>query len=261
MRIPLYHVDAFTAKVFHGNPAAVCPLPKWLEDEQMRTIAAENNLSETAFLVAEGGHYALRWFTPRCEVNLCGHATLASGFVILTLLEPAKTSVRFETRSGPLCVQRDGDLFSMDFPALPPWICASAPAELLQGLDPAPHLLLQIKDNYFVVYENEEQVRNTRPDLSLLEKLHPFGVCVTAPGAQVDFVSRYFAPSYGIPEDPVTGSTHCSLAPYWAGRLNKKRLLARQLSQRGGELFCEPRGDRVILAGRAVLYLEGSISI
>ena len=168
----------------------------------MQAIAAEKNLSETAFLVAQGNHYALRWFTPRCEVNLCGHATLASGFVILTILEPAKPSVRFETRSGSLCVQRDGDLLSMDFPALPPWTCANPPAELLQALNPAPGLVLQIKDNYFVVYENEDQVRNARPDLTLLEKLHPFGVCADRPWHAGGFCFPLFRPELRHPGGP-----------------------------------------------------------
>jgi predicted PhzF superfamily epimerase YddE/YHI9 len=262
MPLPVFHVDAFSAKPFAGNPAAVCPLAAWLDDDLLRAVAAENNLSETAYLVTRGDHYELRWFTPRCEVKLCGHATLASAFVVLQILETKRDSVRFETRfSGALMVSRDGDLFAMDFPALPPWTCADPPAPLIEGLGKAPSVVVQIEDNYFAVYEREEDVRCIRPDFQLLEKLHPAGVAITAPGDDADFVSRYFAPSYGIPEDPVTGSTHCSLAPYWAQRLGKTNLHARQLSERGGELWCEVKGERVILKGNAGLTLQGELLI
>lgn len=259
MSLPLFRVDAFTDQPFTGNPAAVCPLKAWLDDKLLLAVAAENNLSETAYFVPEGEQFHLRWFTPRCEVNLCGHATLASAFVLLTILEPQRKLVSFATRSGILTVRREQDLLSMDFPALPPWHRASPPQELIEGLGATtqPISVLQVKDNYFVVYESEEEVRRVSPDLRLLEKLHPAGVAVTAPGNQSDFVSRYFAPSYGIPEDPVTGSTHCSLAPYWAERLGRTSLHARQLSQRGGELWCELAGDRVVLKGKAVLTLQG----
>jgi predicted PhzF superfamily epimerase YddE/YHI9 len=262
MQVPLFHVDAFTSAPFRGNPAAVCPLKAWLDDELLRQVAAENNLSETAYFVREEDHYRLRWFTAHCEVNLCGHATLASGFVLLTILEPQRESVQFATRSSMLSVHREGDRFSMDFPALPPWECSNPPQALLKGLRAArPNSILQIKDNYFVVYSSEDEVRSVRPDFAVLEGLHPAGVAVTAPGSDVDFVSRYFAPSYGIPEDPVTGSTHCSLTPYWAHRLSKKCLHARQISARGGELWCEEAGDRVVIKGRAVLTLQGSLFI
>ncbi len=263
MSLPLFHVDAFTNKPFKGNPAAVCPLKAWLDDKRLLAVAAENNLSETAFFVTEGEHYPLRWFTPRFEVNLCGHATLASAFVLLKILEPQRELISFATRSGILTVRREQDLFSMDFPALPPWPCASPPSHLIEGLagQSQPVSVLQIDDNFFVVYESEDDVRRVRPDLRLLEKLHPAGVAVTAPGDQCDFVSRYFIPSYGIPEDPVTGSIHCSLVPYWAQRLGKRSLHARQVSERGGELWCEPAGDRVVLKGNAVLTLQGSLLI
>ncbi len=263
MSLPLFHVDAFTDQPFKGNPAAVCPLKDWLDDRLLLAVAAENNLSETAYFVPEGEQFRLRWFTPRYEANLCGHATLASAFVLLTILEPQRELVSFATRSGILTVRRDQDLFSMNFPALPPWHCSSPPPELIEGLGAqTQHVsVLQIKDNYFVVYESEEEVRRISPDLRLLEKLHPAGVAVTAPGKQSDFVSRYFAPSYGIPEDPVTGSTHCSLAPYWAQRLGKTSLHARQVSERGGELWCELAGDRVMLKGKAVLTMQGSLLI
>ncbi|MBZ5679815.1 MAG: PhzF family phenazine biosynthesis protein [Acidobacteriia bacterium] len=263
MSLPIFHVNAFTDKPFRGNPAAVCPLTAWLDDHELQAVAAENNLSETAYFVRESDHYRLRWFTPKCEVNLCGHATLASAFVLLTILEPESHGVRFATRSGILAVQRDGGQLSMDFPALPPWTCGKPPAELKSGLGPSPSpvSVLQIKDNYFVVYESEEEVRQVAPNFAILEALHPAGVAITAPGTHADFVSRYFAPSYGIPEDPVTGSTHCSLMPYWSQRLGKASLHAQQVSERGGELRCELAGDRVILKGKAVLTLQGSLLI
>jgi PhzF family phenazine biosynthesis protein len=210
--------------------------------------------------VPESDHYRLRWFTPKCEVNLCGHATLATAFVLLTILEPQRDIVRFATRSGMLTIQREGDRLSMDFPALPPWTCAKPPVELGKGFGLASSAasVLQIKDNYFVVYESEEEVRRVAPNLALLESLHPAGVAITAPGTYADFVSRYFAPSYGIPEDPVTGSTHCSLVPYWSQLLGKTSLHAQQVSERGGDLWCELAGDRVSLKGKAVLTLQGS---
>jgi PhzF family phenazine biosynthesis protein len=262
MPLPVFHVDAFTAKPFSGNPAAVCPLAEWLDDELLQAVAAENNLSETAYFAPRGDYYELRWFTPQCEVKLCGHATLASAFVVLQILETGRGSVRFETRSiGALTVSRDHDLFAMDFPALAPWTCADPPAALISGLGQAPAAVVQIEDNFFAVYESQEEVRRIRPDFRLLERLHPAGVAVTAPGEDADFVSRYFAPSYGIPEDPVTGSTHCSLAPYWGQRLGKTSLHAHQVSERGGELWCEVKGGRVILKGNAVLTLRGELLI
>jgi len=262
MPVPVFHVDAFTAEPFAGNPAAVCPLAGWLDDNLLQAVAAENNLSETAFFVARGDHYELRWFTPRCEVKLCGHATLASAFVILQILATPLDSVRFKTRfSGALSVFRDGDLLAMDFPALPPWSCPKPPAALLNGLGTVPTEVVQIEDNYVAVYKNEEDVQRIRPDFRLLETLHPAGVAITAASSRADFVSRYFAPSYGIPEDPVTGSTHCSLTPYWAQRLGKTSLHARQISERGGEIWCELKDDRVIIKGKAVLTLRGELMI
>jgi predicted PhzF superfamily epimerase YddE/YHI9 len=262
MPLPLFRVNAFTKTPFAGNPAAVCPLAGWLDGDLLRAVAAENNLSETAFFVPRGDCFELRWFTPRCEVRLCGHATLASAFVLLQILDPGLESVRFKTRfSGELSVYRDRHLLAMDFPALVPWPCTDPPALLIEGLGRAPVTVVQIVDNYFAVYEHAEDVMRIRPDFKLLEKLHPAGVAVTAPGEDVDFVSRYFAPSYGIPEDPVTGSTHCSLAPYWAQRLGKASLQARQLSERRGEMWCEVKEDRVILKGNAVLTLRGELLI
>jgi PhzF family phenazine biosynthesis protein len=262
MPLQLFHVDAFTASAFCGNPAAVCPLAEWLDDRLLQEVASENNLSETAYFVPRDDHYELRWFTPRCEVKLCGHATLASAFILLQIIAPGRNSVRFDTRlSGSLTVSRDGDLLAMEFPALVPWACQQPPSALTEGLGKAPAAVIQIEDNYFAVYEREEDVRDICPDLRLLEKLHPAGVAITAPGQDCDFVSRYFAPSYGIPEDPVTGSTHCSLAPYWAERLGKTKLHARQVSDRGGELWCEVEKERVILKGNAVLTLRGELLI
>ena len=263
MTLPVFHANAFSDGPFSGNPAAVCPLKTWLDDECLQAVAAENNLSETAYFVREGNQYRLRWFTPRCEANLCGHATLASALVLFTILEPGQESVRFLTRSGLLTVERQGHLLTMDFPALPPWECPDPPRHLIEGLrgktDPAR--VLQIEDHYFVVYRTEDEILWLQPDFLKLEKLHPAGVAVTAPGNNADFVSRYFAPSYGIPEDPVTGSTHCSLAPYWAEQLGKSALHARQLSQRGGQLWCEVAGNRVLIKGNAVLTLSGSLSL
>jgi len=262
MPLSVFHVDAFTAERFRGNPAAVCPLTGWLDDDLLQAVAAENNLSETAYFVPRGDCYELRWFTPRCEAKLCGHATLASAFVVMRILESESDSVRFQTRfSGPLTVSRIGDMLAMDFPALAPWTCATPPAALIEGLGKAPDAVVQIEDDYFAIYDSQEEVRRIRPDFRLLEKLHPAGVAITAPGDDADFVSRFFAPSYGVPEDPVTGSTHCSLAPYWGKRLGKTSLHARQISERGGELWCEIKGERVILKGNAVLTLRGELLI
>lgn len=259
MQIPIYQVDAFADQVFRGNPAAVCPLDAWLADAAMQAIAAENNLSETAFFVRERTGFALRWFTPLAEVELCGHATLATAFVIATVLEPGRTEMVFSSASGPLAVARKGDLYELDFPALPPAPCAR-PAGLDAALGVAPRALLRAS-KYLALYDDAETVAALAPDMAALALLHPYGVIVSAPGADCDFVSRYFAPSYGIPEDPVTGSAHATLIPYWSQRLGRTRLDARQLSRRGGVLVCEDRGDRVGIGGRAVLYLAGTIAV
>ena len=264
MRVPVFHVDAFTHEPFRGNPAAVCPLQAWLDDESLRKVAAENNLSETAFFVPGTGGYGLRWFTPRGEVKLCGHATLGAAYVVLNVLAPGLDMVQFETRhSGVLTVSKDGDLFSMNFPALSPKSCASPPKGLVEALGPSLSevQVMEVNDIYIVIFEDESTIQNLRPDFSRLELLHPAVVAVTAPGQKVDFVSRYFKPSYGMPEDAVTGSAHCALAPYWAARLGKSQLHARQLSQRGGELWCDMAGDRVILKGNAVLTMQGTLEI
>jgi PhzF family phenazine biosynthesis protein len=259
MKIPLFQVDAFTGRVFGGNPAAVCPLEAWLDDAKMQAIAAENNLAETAFFVEAGGHYDLRWFTPTTEVDLCGHATLATAHVLFSLLEEPGEMVAFETRSGRLTVSRDGKRLVMDFPALvpEPWDPSDA---LNAALGAAPAEVLG-KVNCVAVYASEAEVRGLAPDIGLVAALPYEGVIVTAPGEAVDFVSRYFAPKCGIPEDPVTGSAHCELAPYWAKRLGRACLTARQVSARGGELDCEVKGDRILITGRAVTYLEGIIDV
>ncbi len=259
-RIPIFQVDAFTDQLFKGNPAAICPLDQWLSDEQMQAIALENNLSETAFFVRDGDGYALRWFTPATEVDLCGHATLAVAFVIMNCLSPGERSVSFRTRSGQLKVTREGDRYALDFPARPPEHCQPHP-RLVEALGTVPLEILAARD-YLVVYRDESDVRTLQPNMELLAQMDRFAVIVTAPGREgIDFVSRFFAPAKGVPEDPVTGSAHCTLIPYWAKRLNKTRLHALQVSPRGGELFCEQRGDRVTIAGRAALYLEGTIRV
>jgi predicted PhzF superfamily epimerase YddE/YHI9 len=259
MKLPVYQIDAFTSRLFAGNPAAVCPLEQWLPDETLQAIAAENNLSETAFFAPEDGGYRLRWFTPSVEVDLCGHATLASAFLILSRLNPGAANVVFQTRSGQLSVERDGDLLRMDFPSRPAERCGPHPL-LIQGLGRAPREVLCSRD-YLAVYASEADVASLRPDMDMLQRVDRFAVIVTAPGDRDDFVSRFFAPSKGVPEDPVTGSAHSTLIPFWAQRLGKKTLKARQISKRGGELWCEDRGVRVSIAGQAVLFLEGSIQL
>jgi len=256
-RIRIYQVDAFSSQVFAGNPAAICPLEEWLPDEQMQAIAGENNLSETAFFVRDGDGYGLRWFTPVVEVDLCGHATLASAFIILNDLTPSANSVRFQTKSGALVVNREGDLFSMDFPSRPPGECDAHP-QLVKALGGSPETVLAARD-YLVVYASEDEVRKLEPNMQLVSEVDKFAVIVTAPGKDVDFVSRFFAPAKGVPEDPVTGSAHCTLIPYWSKRLGKKKLHAYQVSKRGGELWCEDRGDRVTMSGKAARFMEGTI--
>jgi PhzF family phenazine biosynthesis protein len=261
MRIPLYQIDAFADGPFTGNPAAVCPLDSWLPDDVMQAIAAENNLSETAFFVPEGEFYRLRWFTPTTEVDLCGHATLASAFVVFRWLSPERASIIFKTeQAGPLTVVRDGDLLALDFPARPPTPCAMSEA-LVAGLGQRPAALLAARD-YLAVYDRADDVAALAPDFAALAALDRFAVIATAPGTgRIDFVSRFFAPAQGVDEDPATGSSHCTLIPYWAARLGKNRLEARQLSRRGGALSCTLNGDRVTIAGRALPYLEGTITV
>ena len=259
MKIPMYQIDAFTSRVFSGNPAAVCPLESWLDDSVLQAIAQENNLSETAFFVPTEDGYHIRWFTPVAEVDLCGHATLATAFVVFTHLEPSGDEVSFNSKSGRLTVTRDDDLLTMDFPSLPPVPC-EAPDVLIKGLGREPAEVLRSED-YVGVFSAEDDIRDLRPDFEMLKKLDLRGVAATARGRNVDFVSRFFAPKYGIDEDPVTGSAHCSLTPYWAGKLHRMDLRAYQVSKRGGELFCRDCGNRVTISVRAVAYMEGSITI
>jgi len=261
MRVPLYQIDAFADGPFTGSPAAVCPLEEWLPDNVMQAIAAENNLSETAFFVPEGDGYRLRWFTPTTEVDLCGHATLASAFVVFGWLMPQRNEVTFQTQqAGALTVSRQGDLLALDFPARPPSPCPM-PDGFATALGRTPSAVLAARD-YLAVYETADEIRALTPDFAAIARLDRFAVIATAPGANgIDFVSRFFAPARGVDEDPVTGSAHCTLIPYWADRLGKTRLEARQLSRRGGALSCGLHGDRVTIAGQAILYLEGRIEI
>ncbi len=261
MRLPIYQVDAFADRVFRGNPAAVCPLETWLPDATLQGIAAENNLSETAFFVREGSDYALRWFTPSVEVDLCGHATLASGYVVMRFLEPQRESVGFHTtKAGTLVVSRRADMLVMDFPARPA-VSVAAPPGFFAALGGTPREVLRARD-HLVVYGSAAEIAALTPDLAALAKVDCWAAIVTAPGENgVDFVSRFFAPAQGIAEDPVTGSAHCTLVPYWAKRLGKTEFEARQLSRRGGALSCALDGDRVSIGGRAVLYLEGRIEV
>ncbi|MEJ2048414.1 MAG: PhzF family phenazine biosynthesis protein [Calditrichota bacterium] len=259
MELPLYQVDAFTNKVFGGNPAAVCPMDKWLDDKILQSIAAENNLSETAFFVKNKNEYQLRWFTPKIEVDLCGHATLASAYVIFNYINPQLNKIIFQTQSGHLSVEMENDLISMDFPSRKP-VPVDTPAQLVKGLGIKPIKVTKSRD-YFAIFDNEDQIKKINPDFAELNKLDSLGVGITAPGREVDFVSRFFAPKVGIPEDPVTGSAHSSLIPYWAERLNKNTLSALQLSNRIGILLCQNKVDRVIIAGKAVTYAIGKIYI
>ncbi|MBD1392028.1 PhzF family phenazine biosynthesis protein [Mucilaginibacter glaciei] len=261
MTIPIYQADAFTDQLFGGNPAAVCPLNEWLPDAVMQKIAMENNLAETAFFVKNEKGYLLRWFTPELEIDLCGHATLASAHILFTELGYAADTIYFNTvKAGTLTVKREGDKYAMGFPSRPPFV-ADAPEGLIAALGGAkPKEVLRSRD-YMLVYETEEEVLQMVPDHQALAKIDTLGVIVTAPGKHVNFVSRFFAPAAGVAEDPVTGSAHCNLIPYWAGKLGKNLLHAYQVSARKGELWCELKGDRVSMAGKAVTYLKGEIYV
>lgn len=261
MDLTLYQADAFTNRLFRGNPAAIVPLERWLPDGVMQAIAAENNLAETAYFVASGERYQLRWFTPAIEVDLCGHATLASAFILYTELGYARPEVVFDTLSGPLTVRRSDGGYAMDFPARP---AKPAPTEtaarVAAALGATPREVLQARD-FLAVFDTEAEVAALRPDMAALAALPCLGTIATAPGDTVDFVSRFFAPGAGVNEDPATGSAHCTSTPYWAKRLGKAELKARQISARTGDLICTDRGDRVSLWGEAALYLRGTIRI
>ena len=251
MELSIFQVDAFTDKVFSGNPAAVVPLESWLPDATLQSIALENNLAETAYYVKVGDRYHLRWFTPAVEMDLCGHATLAAAFVI------GQDRMAFDTKSGELVVRKDGDLLVMDFPSRPPKP-VTPEAGAVAAIGGKPIEVLAARD-YFLVYNTEKEVLSLQPDMLALSRLNQGTFIATAKGDNCDFVSRFFAPKLGVPEDPVTGSAHCTLIPYWAEKLGKNTLKARQVSARGGDLRCKLNGDRVEMAGHAVLYLQGKI--
>ena len=255
--IPYFEVFAFTKRMFAGNPAGVCILSEWLPEEQLQAIAAENNLPETAFVIPHSDYFDLRWMTPTVEVELCGHATLAAAHVLFRHLDYAGSAIRFQSQGGELKVERTENRLVLDFPSRP--AAETAPTQdLIAALGARPECLLHGRD-FFAVFASEQEVAAIKPDFSRVARLDAQGVVVTAPGEECDFVSRYFAPAAGIPEDPVTGSTHCTLIPYWSQRLGKKKLFPRQISPRGGELFCQDRGDRVGIGGEALTYVEGKI--
>ena len=261
MEIPFFWVDAFTDKPFKGNPAVVCLVDQWLHEATMQKIAFENNLSETAFVVERdslNAQYELRWFTPASEVDLCGHATLASAHVLFSMENIGGNSITFHTKSGPLHVTRNNDLLMMDFPAREP-VPVACPNIIPEALGAKPEEVLKSRD-LMVVLDSAETVKNLQPNIELLSQIKDFlGIIVTAPDEKYDFVSRFFAPNVGVPEDPVTGSAHCTLIPYWSKKLNKRELMAYQASWRSGEIYCEYKGERVVIGGKAVLYARGEI--
>lgn len=259
MKINYFAIDAFTDKVFGGNPAGVCMLDEWLADDVLQKIAIENNLSETAFMVHEANGYHIRWFSPTMEIDLCGHATLASAYVIFKYGYFKGSEIAFASKSGILKVAKKDEILQLNFPARPA-IKAEAPAALLKGVNSPAQEVLKARD-YLVVLPSEEAVKNCQPDFAELLKVDCLGICITAKGDTVDFVSRFFAPRAGIDEDPVTGSAHSTLIPYWAEKLNKKVMTARQVSKRGGALHCELAGDRVLIGGQAQTYMTGTIEI
>jgi PhzF family phenazine biosynthesis protein len=257
----LYQVDAFTDKLFRGNPAAVCPLDcEWIDDATMQNIAAENNLAETAFYIKKGGQYHIRWFTPETEVDLCGHATLASAFVLFNAKNHSADTIHFQSRSGILSVRKNGEYLTMDFPTDEIQKTETS-KELTDGFGIKPLYAYRGKTDYMLVYENEDQIKNIEYDLFKISKVKARGIIVTAPGNDVDFVSRFFAPQSGINEDPVTGSAFTTLVPYWSNRLGKKDLTAIQISKRTGFIKCSYLGDRTEISGKAVLYIKGEINI
>jgi len=259
MRLSVFQIDAFAEKLFQGNPAAVVPLEEWLPDKLLQDIAQENNLSETAYFMKQGDGYHIRWFTPTVEVDLCGHATLAAAHVIFEILGFQGNEIVFHSKSGELKVTKRNDLIELDFPVSTISKCET-PIEIIQAFGKEP-IEVWKSDDYIAVYENESDIVSLSPDFSILNKLECRGVVATAQGEKTDFVSRFFAPKCGINEDPVTGSAYCELTPYWAKQLGKNKLSATQLSQRGGKLQCELAGDRVLIAGKAITYLQGSIEI
>lgn len=259
MTLSYFQIDAFTSRLFEGNPAGVCLLEEWLPDDTLQSLAAENNLPETAFLVQEEAGYRIRWFTPEMEMDLCGHATLAAGYVLYQHRNFSKKTLPLNSASGPLQVSRQGDLLFLDFPSRPPRR-GPTPPELGKILGAEPRDVLSSRD-LLAVYDSQETVASLSPDREALSRLDAFGVIVTAPGREADFVSRYFTPGAEILEDPVTGSAHCTLIPYWAEKRGKTRLFARQISRRGGELSCRLEGSRVVIGGQCRTYLSGQITL
>lgn len=260
MKLTIYQIDSFADKLFAGNPAAVIPLDKWIDDSLMQQLAMENNLAETAFFVPKGNDFEIRWFTPALEINLCGHATLASAFVLFNFLEYKSNTVTFHSKSGPLVVTRNGDLLNMDFPSWKPELITEYPSELLASLGNPEITGVYSNREYLVELMNEQEVRRCTPDFSLMKKVDKM-VIITAPGKEVDFVSRFFAPTACIDEDPVTGSAHSQLIPFWSNKLGKDIMQAKQLSKRGGDIYCEQKGERVIMGGQCVFYMKGEIEI
>ncbi len=259
MNFPIYQIDTFTKRVFGGNPAAVVVLHEWLEDHTLQAIAAENNLAETAFVIPDPVCSTLRWFTPVVEVDLCGHATLATAHVLFQEYYRDYAHLRFETKGGSLAVIRKDDHLFLDFPSRP-GTPVTIDGTLIEALGTTPAAAMLARD-LMVVLESEAEVKAFVPDYAAIQRLDAFALIVTSCGEEVDFVSRFFAPRAGVPEDPVTGSAHCTLIPYWANRLSKSNLSALQLSNRGGELTCELRGDRVLIGGKVVQYMRGEISV
>ncbi len=260
MKIPIYQVDAFTSALFRGNPAAVCPLSRWLPNHLMQSIAAENNLAETAFFVPHKDRFEIKWFTPRIEVDLCGHATLATAWVLFNHLEYQADEIRFDSKSGELLVRKEGDKIFLNFPAdfSEP---AEPPAGLIEAIKAEPMRCYKGKTDYLLIYSDQHTIENLNPDFAALEQVEARGIIASSKGNLVDFVSRFFAPRVGIDEDPVTGSAHTTLAPYWYRELAKTKLQAQQLSERGGELQIKMLGNRVEIAGKAVTYLIGHINL
>jgi PhzF family phenazine biosynthesis protein len=259
MELPLYQIDAFSSDVFKGNPAAVCPLSEWLPAETMQSIASENNLSETAFFIPKGGDYSIRWFTPASEVDLCGHATLGSAYVLFNILGYENDAIQFDSRSGILKVTKQDDWLTLDFPIQPPVPC-DTPSELIAAFNVEP-IECMVSEDHIAVFQNETDIEIANPNYEQLKKLDSRGVIITAKSMRYDFVARFFAPKLGVPEDPVTGSAYTQLAPYWASKLGPKKFKAKQMSLRGGEVYCEIVGDRVLISGKAVKYMAGKITI
>jgi PhzF family phenazine biosynthesis protein len=256
----LYQIDAFADKLFTGNPAAVIPLDKWIDEELMQHLAMENNLAETVFFVPKGNDYDIRWFTPAAEINLCGHATLASAYVLFNILGYKRPSLTFHSKSGPLIITRDGDIISMDFPSWKPERFSDHPEGLEQALGVKEIVGVYKHRDLLVELNTEDDVKSADPDFTLIKK-SGHKIIITAPGKKVDFVSRFFAPTFGIDEDPVTGSAHSQLIPFWSEKLGKTKMEAKQLSQRGGHLWVEQKGDRVQMGGQCVFYMKGEIAI